>query len=65
MTVTDPKPTEVSEAPISLDSQSATEDSDKQDGVRVAEAITASWSRSSLITVYAWFVTLFENEFSN
>ncbi|CAG7938583.1 unnamed protein product [Penicillium olsonii] len=53
MTVTDPKPTEVSEAPISLDSQSATEDSDKQDGVRVAEAITASWSRSSLITVYA------------
>ncbi|CAG7939949.1 unnamed protein product [Penicillium salamii] len=47
------KPTEVSENPISLDSHPVEDDPDKQDGVRVAEAITASWSRSSLITVYA------------
>lgn len=53
------KPTEVSENPISLDSHPVEDDPDKQDGVRVAEAITASWSRSSLITVYAWFATLF------
>jgi hypothetical protein len=26
---------------------------DKQDGVRVAEAVTSSWSRRSLIIVYA------------
>ena len=29
------------------------EDEDKQDGVRVAEAVTSSWSRQSLIIVYA------------
>jgi hypothetical protein len=29
------------------------EDEDQQDGVRVAEAVTSSWSRKSLIIVYA------------
>ncbi|CAI7588275.1 unnamed protein product [Penicillium bialowiezense] len=54
MILNDPssKATEVAEDPISSDPVAA-DDPDKQDGVRVAEAITASWSRGSLITVYA------------
>lgn len=33
--------------------QALAEDEDQQDGVRVAEAVTASWSRRSLIIAYA------------
>jgi hypothetical protein len=49
--------TEVNEDPVSLNpesTQSLDADEDKQDGVRVAEAITSSWSRKSLIVAYAW-----------
>jgi hypothetical protein len=48
------KTTEVCEEPITLDPQSVADEQDEQEGVRVAEAITASWSKRSLITVYAW-----------
>ena len=46
----------VSEDPVSLDPESPqppVEDQDQQDGVRVAEAVTASWSKKSLIITYA------------
>lgn len=49
--------TEVNEGPVSLDPESThpiDADEDKQDGVRVAEAITSSWSKKSLIIAYAW-----------
>lgn len=39
--------------------QTVDTDDDKQDGVRVAEAITASWSKKSLIFAYAWWVIPF------
>jgi hypothetical protein len=62
------KTTEVCEDPLPLDHLSVVEEQDQQDGVRVAEAITASWSKSSLITVYAWQVLLLKDSnfhFSN
>lgn len=49
--------TEVNEDPVSLDPEHPLPvdgDEDKQDGVRVAEAITSSWSKKSLIIAYAW-----------
>ncbi|KAJ5693180.1 MFS general substrate transporter [Penicillium macrosclerotiorum] len=46
------KAPEVCENPMPFDPQSVSEEQDKQDGVRVAEAITASWSKGSLILVY-------------
>ncbi|GCB17567.1 siderophore iron transporter mirB [Aspergillus awamori] len=52
-----PTTTGVSEDPISLDpdtpQQPVEDEQDKQDGVRVAEAVTASWSKKSLIITYA------------
>ncbi|KAJ5140482.1 siderophore iron transporter mirB [Penicillium atrosanguineum] len=48
--------TEVNEDPASLDPEhpvAVDVDEDKQDGVRVAEAITSSWSKKSLIIAYA------------
>ncbi|OJI82085.1 hypothetical protein ASPTUDRAFT_31904 [Aspergillus tubingensis CBS 134.48] len=52
-----PTTTGVSEDPISMDpdspQQPVEDDQDKQDGVRVAEAVTASWSKKSLIITYA------------
>jgi hypothetical protein len=42
------KTTEVCEDPITLDPQPVADEQDQQDGVRVAEAITASWSKNSL-----------------
>ncbi|KAJ5347213.1 siderophore iron transporter mirB [Penicillium brevicompactum] len=54
LNATSSKTTEVPVSEVPKLSDPVSEDnSDKQDGVRVAEAITASWSRSSLITVYA------------
>lgn len=29
---------------------------DDQDGVRIAEAVALSWSRTSLVIVYCWYV---------
>ncbi|KAI2790569.1 Siderophore iron transporter mirB [Penicillium oxalicum] len=46
----------VDEDPVSRDPESPQpqdEDQDQQDGVRVAEAVTSSWSRTSLIVAYA------------
>ena len=46
----------VNEDPMPLGSDTpavATENQDQQDGVRVAEAVTASWSKKSLIITYA------------
>ncbi|GKZ20302.1 hypothetical protein AbraIFM66951_001364 [Aspergillus brasiliensis] len=52
-----PTTTGVSEDPISLDpdtpQQPVEDEQDKQDGVRVAEAVTASWSKKSLYITYA------------
>ncbi|GLA64830.1 hypothetical protein AtubIFM56815_007684 [Aspergillus tubingensis] len=52
-----PTTTGVSEDPISMDpdtpQQHVEDDQDKQDGVRVAEAVTATWSKKSLIITYA------------
>ncbi|KAL2816440.1 siderophore iron transporter mirB [Aspergillus cavernicola] len=48
--------TGVNEDPVELGPdfpQSPVEDQDTQDGVRVAEAVTASWSKKSLIIAYA------------
>lgn len=36
----------------------AVPDDKAQDGVRIAEAMTLSWSKSSLIIVYIWWVIL-------
>lgn len=36
----------------------AAETQDQQDGVRVAEAVTKSWSKKSLIITYASYVNL-------
>ena len=44
----DPLPVNPPESP-----QVLVEDEDQQDGVRVAEAVTASWSRGSLIIAYS------------
>jgi hypothetical protein len=33
-------------------------DDNAQDGVRIAEAMTLSWSKSSLIIVYIWWVII-------
>lgn len=46
----------VNEEPLPVNPESPqvlAEDEDQQDGVRVAEAVTASWSRRSLIIAYA------------
>jgi hypothetical protein len=45
----------VNEDPLPLNPESPRVESeeDQQDGVRVAEAVTSSWSRRSLIIVYA------------
>lgn len=46
----------VNEDPLPVNPESPqvlAEDEDQQDGVRVAEAVTASWSRQSLIIAYA------------
>lgn len=46
----------VNEDPLPLNPESPRveeEEEDQQDGVRVAEAVTSSWSRQSLIIVYA------------
>ncbi len=29
---------------------------DDQDGVRIAEAVALSWSKTSLVAVYCWYV---------
>lgn len=29
---------------------------DNQDGVRIAEAVALSWSKTSLVAVYCWYV---------
>jgi hypothetical protein len=46
----------VNEDPLPLNPESPqveNEEEDQQDGVRVAEAVTSSWSRQSLMIVYA------------
>jgi hypothetical protein len=47
----------VNEDPLPLNPESprveSEEEEDQQDGVRVAEAVTSSWSRQSLMIVYA------------
>jgi hypothetical protein len=30
-----------------------------QDGVRVAQAVTLSWSKKSLIIIYVWYIEMF------
>jgi hypothetical protein len=52
---TDPTKIPTAEAIPSPEGQlSVAENGDQQDGVRVAEAVTASWSKKSLIITYAW-----------
>jgi hypothetical protein len=46
--------TSVSEAPPTVKSQEANKA--VQHGVEIAEAVTMSWSRTSLILVYVWSV---------
>lgn len=49
-------PPEASEHPPRLNSEASNPDAeqeDQQDGVRVAEAVTSSWSKNSLIIAYA------------
>jgi hypothetical protein len=47
--------TAINEHPISLEpAQTTVDDNDQQDGVRVAEAVTATWSKKSLVIVYTW-----------
>lgn len=36
-------------------SPEALPDQNAQDGVKIAEAMTLSWSKSSLIVVYVWY----------
>lgn len=56
----DLKPKTTTEANEDLDSsnpdhpQLISADEDKQDGVRVAQAIITSWSKKSLVISYAW-----------
>lgn len=48
------------EGPVEMERpQKVDTDDDRQDGVRVAEAITSSWSKKSLIFAYAWWVIPF------
>lgn len=46
--------TSISEAPPTVESQEAIKQ--VQHGVEVAEAVTMSWSKRSLILVYVWSV---------
>ncbi|KNG90704.1 hypothetical protein ANOM_001078 [Aspergillus nomiae NRRL 13137] len=61
--------TGVNEDPMPLDSDipaAGTENQDQQDGVRVAEAVTASWSKKSLIITYAsMWMLYFVNRLNN
>jgi hypothetical protein len=40
--------------PDGQENPEAVPDENAQDGVRIAEAMTLSWSKSSLIVVYIW-----------
>ncbi|KAB8071016.1 siderophore iron transporter mirB [Aspergillus leporis] len=52
--------TAINEHPISLEpAQTTVDDNDQQDGVRVAEAVTATWSKKSLVIVYTCFWLLY------
>lgn len=62
MTVDKTATMDVNEDPLPVNPESpqlGAEDEDQQDGVRVAEAVTASWSRQSLIIAYASWVLPF------
>lgn len=56
MASTKPPPsTEITQEPISLDPeeiQKVEEEENQQDGVRVAEAVTKTWSRKYLVVAY-------------
>lgn len=56
-TGTQPNANEAGKGPgTPTESVVAAENQDQQDGVRVAEAVTKSWSKKSLIIAYASYV---------
>ena len=53
---THPSEAELGKGPGTPTESAVVETQDQQDGVRVAEAVTKSWSKKSLIIAYASYV---------